>query len=434
MRTCGHDLLSGVRSPHHKTLTFVTIWRTMSLPAHPWEGLPPALAAPLARGVEPTGEEIVAAIRSGVPAYDRPLEGDFGQGLRDGVAAALRQFVGLIEGAEDAGVLERRLYRDLGRFEFRQGRALESLLSAYRLGARVAWRRAATAARAAGHDAETLALLAESIFAYIDEMSAASAEGYAAEQSAGVHERERLRSLLLGLLVRLPPAEPVAIADAARTAGWALPERVAVVVWAPALAASPVLPPEALRGRVDDLPLAVIPDPDAPGRSAQLATAFAGATAALGPSTVWSDAGRSLRRARQTLALADAGHAPTGRLLRADDHLAALVLHAEPGLAGELAARRLAPLAELRGRSAERLGATLRAWLDHHGSAPAVARELGVHPQTVRHRLHRLRELFGGALDDPAARFELALALRASAASPAPPDPSAAGAAPSARG
>jgi DNA-binding PucR family transcriptional regulator len=38
-----------------------------------------------------------------------------------------------------------------------------------------------------------------------------------------------------------------------------------------------------------------------------------------------------------------------------------------------------------------------------------------VHPQTVRYRLARLRERFGADLDDPDARFELELALRAQA-------------------
>jgi DNA-binding PucR family transcriptional regulator len=42
-----------------------------------------------------------------------------------------------------------------------------------------------------------------------------------------------------------------------------------------------------------------------------------------------------------------------------------------------------------------------------------VAKALHVHPQTVRYRLARLRELFGARLDDPDARFELELALRA---------------------
>ena len=44
---------------------------------------------------------------------------------------------------------------------------------------------------------------------------------------------------------------------------------------------------------------------------------------------------------------------------------------------------------------------------------PAIARELHVHAQTVRYRLDQLRELFGDDLEDPDARFELSLAVRA---------------------
>ena len=43
----------------------------------------------------------------------------------------------------------------------------------------------------------------------------------------------------------------------------------------------------------------------------------------------------------------------------------------------------------------------------------AVAAALDVHPQTVRYRVRQLRDLFGERLEDPEARFELALALRA---------------------
>ncbi|MHB8533285.1 MAG: helix-turn-helix domain-containing protein, partial [Solirubrobacteraceae bacterium] len=55
---------------------------------------------------------------------------------------------------------------------------------------------------------------------------------------------------------------------------------------------------------------------------------------------------------------------------------------------------------------------TLRAWLRAPGQRKAIAHALGVHPQTVRYRMGRLRELFGAALDDPDGRFELELALR----------------------
>ena len=62
----------------------------------------------------------------------------------------------------------------LGGGELREGRTLDALQSAYRVGARVAWRRQSAAARRAGFDPDVLSLLAESIFAYIEELSADS--------------------------------------------------------------------------------------------------------------------------------------------------------------------------------------------------------------------------------------------------------------------
>jgi DNA-binding PucR family transcriptional regulator len=107
------------------------------------------------------------------------------------------------------------------------------------------------------------------------------------------------------------------------------------------------------------------------------------------------------------------GRLPEAPILAADDHLSALMLHGgDTTLAADLAARVLAPLQELRPKAAVRLRETLRAWLDHPGQVQAVAERLHVHPQTVRYRVAQLRELFGDSLDDPDARFELALALR----------------------
>ncbi|HEY3477596.1 MAG TPA: helix-turn-helix domain-containing protein, partial [Streptomyces sp.] len=48
----------------------------------------------------------------------------------------------------------------------------------------------------------------------------------------------------------------------------------------------------------------------------------------------------------------------------------------------------------------------------NRGSAPDVAARLGIHPQTARQRLHQVQRLFGPALADPDARFELEVALR----------------------
>ena len=89
-----------------------------------------------------------------------------------------------------------------------------------------------------------------------------------------------------------------------------------------------------------------------------------------------------------------------------------LLLRSDDRLAKELAADRLAPLDELPAGSKARLTETLRVWLAEQGRVGQVAERLGVHPQTARYRLARLRELFGDALDDPEERFWLELSLR----------------------
>ena len=167
---------------------------------------------------------------------------------------------------------ERELYAELGRGEAREGRSLEALLAAYRIGARVAWRRAAARARELELDGETLALLAESIFAYIDELSAASAEGFAREQSAAAGEADRRRAALARLLIQHPPADPAQIELAARDAGTELPDRFAAVVWAPREddRTASWLPLGSLAVADGELSYALVPDPDAPMRRAEI--------------------------------------------------------------------------------------------------------------------------------------------------------------------
>ena len=96
-----------------------------------------------------------------------------------------------------------------------------------------------------------------------------------------------------------------------------------------------------------------------------------------------------------------------------EDHLAELVVLAEPLATDDLARTRLAPLDSLRPAVRERLTETLLSWLRHQGQRAPIAAELFVHQQTVGYRVAQLKELFGEALDDPEVRFELELVLRA---------------------
>ena len=165
------------------------------------------------------GAELLLAIGQQVPEYAKPLRGHFGANIRRGVNEALRQFLDLIEEPDRGRAQSREVYLALGRGEMREGRSLDALQQAYRVGARVAWRRLAGAGQAAGLDSAVLCVLADSIFAYIDELAADSVEGYAEAQQAAAGERDRLRGVLLAKLLD-PLVEPDSLRAAAADAGW----------------------------------------------------------------------------------------------------------------------------------------------------------------------------------------------------------------------
>ena len=317
----------------------------------------------------------------------------------------------------DAG---REVYLNLGRGEMRAGRSLDALLAAYRLGARVAWRRLAAAGERAGLPPRTLYTLAEAIFAYIDELSADSIEGYAREQAAAAGALQRRRQRLAALLVQDPPAAPATVEAAAveRRAGGCRAASAVLVVeadesseGAERLARSP-RPGGAGGTHRPPLNVALVPAPARPER------AGGGGARPQGRARPGGRRGRRRRSASPARARccgwpARAASTATRRCIVAERHKLSLLLGADRRLARDVAESALAPLDSETELSRERLGSTLDAWLRHRGRTEAVAKALHVHPQTVRYRLARLRELFGSRLDDPDGRFELELALRA---------------------
>lgn len=73
-------------------------------------------------------------------------------------------------------------------------------------------------------------------------------------------------------------------------------------------------------------------------------------------------------------------------------------------------------LGRLRGPLEQELLQTLAAFLRHHGSQAAVARELALHRNTVRHRLAAIEKALDRSLDDPQTRVDCWVALQARAA------------------
>jgi hypothetical protein len=379
----------------------------------PWHALPTDLGALVCAAIPAIADELVDVLGPAIPVY-RTLEGPFGRDVVAAVADALHDFAGVIEHRPPSVGADRALYVAVGERWYRSGHSLDDLQSGYHLGARVVWRRIAAVATDAGATAATVAVLADSLFAYLDEIAAVTVEGFVAAQAAAAGELERRRAQLVAALVADPAPERAVLERTAADASWPLPRTVAVVAIAQAPSGRDRLPGDLLTGNVDGATCLIVGDPDGPRRRRQLELALAGHVAALGPTVAVEHAARSWARARALWRLLDG--APG--LRAAEDHLLELLLAEDPSLVDDLARLRLGPLDPLTPRSRARLEATLLAFLRHRGNGPRMATDLAVHPQTVRYRLARLRELLGPALDDPEARFELEVVLRARAAQP----------------
>jgi hypothetical protein len=382
---------------------------------YPWGDLPIALRELLQPSLPGVVEEVIAAVRAEVSEYDQPLEGEFGMLISQGVTVALEQFVGLLGRDEDVPDLVTS--EGLGRAEHRAGRTLDALQSAYRVGARVAWRAMAQVGAAGSIESTTMYRLAEAIFAYIDRLAAASVAGFAEAEATHAGALQERRHALLELLASATPPDGAEVARRAEAAGFSPPPRhvaaLAVGVSDPAQLARR-MPSGSVGAALDPVGLVLIPDPEGPGRSVGVRAALRGRRGVLGPTVAWEDARASVQRALLGWSVHAAGGLGNDTLARTDDQMLTLLLAASPRLTADLVARRLGALEDMTPGARERAISTLQAWLDAHGDVSAAAETLHVHPQTVRYRLNGLREVFGAeALDDPAARLELTVALHA---------------------
>ncbi len=384
--------------------------------------LPPTVVSALVRGLEAVSQAAVAAITREVPAYSGAASGRMGANLSGGVQSGLGAFLQLVSGGADARAKlgqARQGAFDLGAGEARTGRSLEALLAAYRVGARVSWRSWSQVAVDAGLAATEIAQLAEMVFAYIDELSAATAAGHAAEVGSVERLRERRLEDLGRLLVAGGTPEDELV-EAAGRADWT-PSTTLTAVLLPAAHAS------ALRGRLSadtlvlgaplpgfssDLGLVLLLAADAHARGRpRLMSALDGRRAIVGPPRPWAQAADSFRRVSRLHALVAAGMVPPSDPTDSEAHLAELVVTADPLALDDLRAAVLAPLEAVSAAARERLTETLAAWVLHQGRRDTVAEALFVHPQTVRYRMGQLRELYGDLLDDPGYLRRLTIAL-----------------------
>ena len=376
--------------------------------------LPRSLAGLLRPDLASVGDEIISEIRRAIPEYRRPLDGPYGHAMRIGVEQALLAFVDHV--ADPGTRHERRdaVCRKLGENEAMEGRSLDSLQSAYRVGVRVAWQRMMRMGRRHNLSSSVMSLLADALFAYIDKLASLSHDGYVEAQARSAGAVAEWRRRLLHLIIQSPAVPATAIQELAALAGWTVPDGVTLVaVAAGAKCAIPMLDGDILLDIRRPDPYLLVPGQVTAGRQARMATAIPVGRLAVGLTVPLADATDSLRWARQALDLAEAGHLGDDRVTHCADCLPTLWLTSDNALVDQLARREFGKLDGLTPKQRTRLVETLGLWLETRGSAAEIADRLHVHPQTVRYRMRQLEKTFGDQLTDPDGRFAIELVLRA---------------------
>ncbi|WP_406157268.1 helix-turn-helix domain-containing protein [Streptomyces sp. NBC_00882] len=389
----------------------------------PFVVAPHRLADFLRPHLDEIADEVAREVQLQVPEYARPADDAYVRTIRAGVIQALTLFVDRI--ADTGRDRDREhvvhTYQEIGRGESGEGRGLEVLQAALRLGGRAAWRRMMKAADELALDSTEVAALADAAFTHMHEIMQAATEGHTEARLRSTGELQRRRKRLLDLLLADLPASAETVEEVARTARWPLPQRVAVIaVGGPEREDDERLLPAGVLADMTAVPARlVIPDPDrtGPAHGRTLAPALQGWPAAVGPTVPLAQIADSLRWAARALSLMKSGVLPGEGVIRCADHLSTLILYADEPLVQALSYRVLAPLAGIPAPQRDRLAETLLAWLQNESSVGGTAQQLHLHPQTVRYRMRQLEKLFGDSLRDSETRFELELALRAGAAS-----------------
>ena len=311
--------------------------------------------------------------------------------------------------------------RETGRLRAEQGAPLADVMAAYRVGTRYLWDAVLEEAASAGITDQVLVILSSRLWQMQSSYTDAMTGAYRDVQSRRLLEQDQQRSALVEALLegRMPGGGTVwEAAELLR-----LPYKGPFVVVA---AAVPEVGRQALAGAEErlrsvglpsawrllpELQIGVVAVPT--GRLPVLVDLLSrSATGCVGVSPPYDDldgTGQAVRFARVALA----GSTKDSAVTLFEESPLTMAAVAAPDVMQYFVRKVLGGLDDLAPDEREVLLDTLAAWSTHNGSATDTGEYLYCHPNTVRHRLHRIEERTGRSLNDPRSVAELLLALEA---------------------
>lgn len=331
--------------------------------------------------------------------------------LRDVIEEALGEAVALfvdgMAGAPVRGATVAHIYRRLGSLEGRAGHSLDAMRAAHHIATQEFWREMSKIAGELGLPLAAVSYLAEALMDYQHQLLQHAMRGFA-EPAPPIDPRLPLFAALVGD-VRADDLRALA----ARV-GWQVTDRVAVAVipGGPVPAELSTSTARLLTGASEGAMVVIGPSGEVHVR-ARTVVAATGRPVAVTWEVRLDDTRHAVRWGLRALALTadDVLRPAEDGIVWCAEHQSELCLHADPMLRRFADEQLLAPLMDETPKRRLALAETMLVWLRTRPSAPVVAEHLTVHEQTVRHRLKRIKELFGDRLSDPSETVGLLAAL-----------------------
>ena len=301
------------------------------------------------------------------------------------------------------------------------GVPLPAVMTAYRIGFRFMWEETLAAARAARIPTESILEATARVFFAQDTFTQAMASAYRQQLTAQIVEQEEERSALVEALLSRRITDTQSLWEAADLLR--LPTSGPYVVVAAELPAIGKLGLPAIENKLStrdirsawrllpDLHIGIVHVRIPDTVSTLISVLGQAATARVGVSPPFHDLAETsdaLRFAR----LAVTGKPSADSLITVfDDTPLAVAAVSAPEVMAKIRSTVLKGLNQLPPTERAILLDTFQAWLQEGGSANDTAAKIFCHPNTVRHRLHRIEELTGRSLSRPTDIAELCLAF-----------------------
>ena len=395
------------------------------------------LAARLQRRLPELTTRVVDQILRVEPAY-REVTGLSDDELRESVTGSLSQFIRKLvdPAAETFGYLT--FLTEVGKRRVEQGLPLESLLRAFRIGARTIWEglreEAGTVDVDEAPDSASLVEGATAIWELHEAVSARVATAYRDAELSMLRRRERERYALIDGLLEGRGKDMSFARDAAFVLRLRLVGRYVVVV-AESVGEDPDNEPlpgveRALAGHgfssawrsgpPRTVGIVELGDADITALRRLLEGITSGRVGVSTPVRSLAEVVTAHQLAETALASLPPANPDVGLLC---DRLPSALLAAAPQVSAVLVQQMLGPLFEVDDEERTLLLSTVEAYIAAGGSAKETAERVHCHRNTVLKRLRRFEELTRHSLSDPPTLLALALAVRAVPLLADPPGP-----------